>query len=104
MSKYANLDMDNAIENVIEQLNLKNQLDLANKLNITNNALSMLKKRNSIGTLIEKLLELDDVISFDSMLYGTDSKELKKQINDKINKDIEDMQKKLRDLNAKNYR
>lgn len=63
-----------AIKNLIEELNLKNDTELAEKLKITKNALSMLKKRNSLGTLIEKILtNIDTKVSLDKLVYGYNS-------------------------------
>lgn len=63
-----------AIKNLIEELNLKNDTELAEKLKITKNALSMLKKRNSLGTLIEKTLtNIDTKVSLDKLVYGYNS-------------------------------
>lgn len=104
MNKFVETNMDNIVENVLKQLNLKNDKELAEKLNISKNALSMLKQRNSIGTFIEKLLELDEVISIDSILYGTESDELINQINNKIKSKIEILEEQLKELNAKRVR
>lgn len=104
MNKFVETNMDNIVENVLKQLNLKNDKELAEKLNISKNALSMLKQRNSIGTFIEKLLELDEVISIDSILYGTESDELINKINNKIKSKIEILEDQLKELNAKRVR
>lgn len=104
MNKFVETNMDNIVENVLKQLNLKNDKELAEKLNISKNALSMLKQRNSIGTFIERLLELDEVISIDSILYGTESDELINQINNKIKSKIEILEDQLKELNAKRIR
>ena len=102
MNKYTNLDMDYIVKNILKQLNLKNQDELAKKLNITKNGLSMIKSRNSIGTLIEKLLSIDEVISFDSMLYGTDVDEFKNQISNKIKNEMGELERKINKLKDKN--
>ncbi len=102
MNKYANLDMNCIVENILKQLNLKNQEELAKKLNITKNGLSMIKRRNSIGTLIEKLFSIEEVISFDSMLYGTDVDEFKNQISNKIKNEMEELERKINKLKDKN--
>lgn len=63
-----------AIKYLLEELNLKNESELAEKLQITKNALSMLKKRNSLGTLIEKvLINIDPKVSMDRLIYGYSS-------------------------------
>ena len=63
-----------AIKYLLEELNLKNESELAEKLQITKNALSMLKKRNSLGTLIEKvLINIDSKVSMDRLVYGYSS-------------------------------
>ena len=62
----------------------------------------MIKRRNSIGTLIEKLLSIEEVISFDSMLYGTDVDEFKNQISNKIKNEMEELERKINKLKDKN--
>ena len=63
-----------AIKYLVEELNLKNETELAEKLQMTKNALSMLKKRNSMGTLIEKVLtHIDSKVSIDMLVYGYSS-------------------------------
>lgn len=70
-----------AIKYLIEELNLKNETELAEKLQMSKNALSMLKKRNSLGTLIEKVLSnIDAKISMDRLVYGYSSNCFKAQI------------------------
>lgn len=69
------INTDLAIKYLVEELNLKNEAELAEKLKINKNALSMLKKRNSLGTLIEKVLNhIDDQVSLDKIVYGYNSK------------------------------
>ena len=63
-----------AIKYLLEELNLRKESELAEKLQITENALSMLKKRNSLGTLIEKvLINIDPKVSMDRLIYGYSS-------------------------------
>ena len=63
-----------AVKYLVEELNLKNEAELAEKLQMTKNALSMLKKRNSLGTLIEKVLtNIDANVSMDRLVYGYSS-------------------------------
>lgn len=63
-----------AIKYLVEELNLKNEAELAEKLQITKNSLSMLKRRNSLGTLIEKVLtHIDTKVSIDKLVYGYNS-------------------------------
>lgn len=65
------INTDLAIKYLVEELNLKNEAELAEKLKINKNALSMLKKRNSLGTLIEKVLtNIDNQVSLDKIVYG----------------------------------
>ena len=69
------INTDLAIKYLVEELNLKNEAELAEKLKINKNALSMLKKRNSLGTLIEKVLtNIDNQVSLDKIVYGYNSK------------------------------
>lgn len=69
-----------AIKYLLEELNLKNESELAEKLQISKNALSMLKKRNSLGTLIEKVLtHIDTKVSIDMLVYGYNSNSFKAQ-------------------------
>ena len=86
-------DVKNVIENILKQLNLKNEVELAEKLGITKNALSMLKKRKSLGTLIEKEL----IVSFDQMIYGVEYN-LKGLIEVKINSEISNLKKQIDNL------
>lgn len=44
-------------------------MELAERLGITKNAFSMLKRRKSLGTLIEKFIEKEIIVSFDQMVY-----------------------------------
>lgn len=63
-----------AVKYLVEELSLKNEAELAEKLQMTKNALSMLKKRNSLGTLIEKVLtNIDANVSMDRLVYGYSS-------------------------------
>ena len=63
-----------AVKYLVEELNLKNEAELAEKLLMSKNALSMLKKRNSLGTLIEKVLtNIDANVSMDRLVYGYSS-------------------------------
>ena len=63
-----------AVKYLVEELNLKNEAELAEKLQMTKDALSMLKKRNSLGTLIEKVLtNIDANVSMDRLIYGYSS-------------------------------
>ena len=63
-----------AVKYLVEELNLKNEAELAEKLQMSKNALSMLKKRNSLGTLIEKVLtHIDGHVSLDCIVYGYNS-------------------------------
>lgn len=65
------INMELAIKYLIKELDLKNEAELADKLLVSKNALSMLKKRKSLGTLIEKVLaNIDIKISIDSLVYG----------------------------------
>lgn len=60
-----------AVKYLVDELQLKNEAELAEKLQITRSSLSMLKKRNSLGTLIEKVLNhIDTKISMDRLIYG----------------------------------
>ena len=69
-----------AVKNLLKELNLKNEAELAEKLAISKNALSMLKKRNSLGTLIEKVLtHVDNNVSIDMLVYGYNSNCFKAQ-------------------------
>lgn len=69
-----NYDLEIIIKNLLKELNLKNEVELATKLDMSKNALSMLKKRNSLGTLIEKILfHIDEKISLDAIIYGNNS-------------------------------
>ena len=92
-------DVKNVIENILKQLNLKNEVELAEKLGITKNALSMLKKRKSLGTLIEKLIEKKLIVSFDQMVYGVDY-DLKGLIELKIQNEIIKLQEKIGNLKS----
>jgi len=75
-----------AVKYLVEELNLKNEVALAEKLKITKNALSMLKKRNSLGTLIEKvLIHIDVNISLDRLIYGHSSSCFEAQVLAKKN-------------------
>lgn len=67
------------VKNLLVNLNLESEAELADKLGMTKNAFSMLKQRNSIGTLIERLLKLEEIeqISFDYILTeNTNSKNI----------------------------
>lgn len=68
--EYHLADINSIVINLQATLNLKTEAELAEKLGMTKNAFSMLKKRNSVGTLIERLLELpeSDRISLDYLL------------------------------------
>ncbi len=67
-------DIEFVIKNLVDELDLKNEAELADKLIISKNALSMLKKRKSLGTLIEKVLfHIDEKISLDKIIYGDNS-------------------------------
>ena len=90
-------DVKNVIENILKQLNLKNEVELAEKLGITKNALSMLKRRKSLGTLIEKLIEKELIVSFDQMIYGVEYN-LKGLIEVKINSEISNLKKQIDNL------
>ena len=69
-----------AIKFIVKELSLKNEAELAEKLEITKSALSMLKKRNSLGTLIEKILtHIDAKVSLDMLVYGYNSNCFKAQ-------------------------
>ena len=92
-------DVKNVIENILKQLNLKNEVELAEKLGITKNALSMLKKRKSLGTLIEKLIEKKLIVSFDQMIYGVDY-DLKALIELKIQNEINKLQEQIGNLKS----
>ncbi|MDP3465025.1 MAG: hypothetical protein Q8R86_04570 [Sulfuricurvum sp.] len=73
------IDTNIVVKNLLVNLNLKSEAELANKLGMTKNAFSMLKQRNSIGTLIERLLKLEEIekISFDYILTeNTNSKNI----------------------------
>ena len=86
-----------AIKYLVEELNLKNEAELAEKLQITKNALSMLKKRNSLGTLIEKLIEKEIVISFDQLVYEVEY-DLKGLMKLKIQNEISNLQEQIDNL------
>ena len=76
----SNWDVKLVVQRLIKELKLKNESELADKLNISKNGLSMLKKRNSLGTLIEKVLEhIDTEISIDNIIYGYGSLPFKAQ-------------------------
>ena len=92
-------DVKNVIENILKQLHLKNEVELAEKLGITQNALSMLKKRKSLGTLIEQLIEKKLIVSFDQMVYGVDY-DLKGLIELKIQNEIIKLQEKIGNLKS----
>lgn len=64
------IDANIVVKNLLVNLNLESEAELADKLGMTKNAFSMLKQRNSIGTLIERLLKLEEIeqISFDYIL------------------------------------
>lgn len=67
----------NAIINLKHILNLKNDSDIAEKLNIANNTISGIKKRNSLGALFEKIIELkNDNISLDSIFKAKNHEEI----------------------------
>lgn len=91
------IDINNVVENILKQLNLKNEVELAEKLGITKNALSMLKKRNSLGTLIEKLIEKEIVISFDQLVYEVEY-DLKGLMKLKIQNEISNLQEQIDNL------
>lgn len=91
------IDINNVVENILKQLNLKNEVELAEKLGITKNALSMLKKRKSLGTLIEKLIEKEIVISFDQLVYEVEY-DLKGLMKLKIQNEISNLQEQIDNL------
>lgn len=73
------IDANIVVKNLLVNLNLESEAELADKLGMTKNAFSMLKQRNSIGTLIERLLKLEEIeqISFDYILTeNTNSKNI----------------------------
>jgi hypothetical protein len=63
------------VSNLQNFLNLKTETELAEKLGMSRNAFSMLKKRNSVGTLLERILELpeSEEISLD-YIFSDDEK------------------------------
>ncbi len=68
------INAEQAIKNLLVELGLTKDAELARKLKISSNALSMLKKRNSIGTIIEKVLEnIEHEVSINKIIYGDDS-------------------------------
>ena len=91
------IDINNVVENILKQLNLKNEVELAEKIGITKNALSMLKKRKSLGTLIEKLIEKEIVISFDQLVYEVEY-DLKGLMKLKIQNEISNLQEQIDNL------
>ena len=67
----------NAIMNLKHVLNVKNDSDIAEKLHIANNTISGIKKRNSVGALFEKIIELkNDNISLDSIFKAKKNEEI----------------------------
>lgn len=89
-----NIDIEKAIKNILKQLNLKNEVELAERLGITKNAFSMLKRRKSLGTLIEKFIEKEIIVSFDQMVYEVEY-DLKGSIELKIQNEIRKLQEKV---------
>jgi len=57
----------------------------------------MLKRRKSLGTLIEKLIEKELIVSFDQMIYGVEYN-LKGLIEVKINSEISNLKKQIDNL------
>ncbi|MEA3373704.1 MAG: helix-turn-helix transcriptional regulator [Campylobacterota bacterium] len=64
--------MEKMIDGLTEHFKTKSKKELAGMLGMSNNALSMLQSRDSIGTLIEKILLIEgaDTISIDALLYA----------------------------------
>lgn len=102
------IKIDFVVSNALKNLKLKSEADLAEKLGMSKNAFSMLKKRNSIGTLVERLLNIGEAeqISFDYILTEQRqsrnifllSKKLYNQLNEKELERVElDLQSHLKD-------
>ena len=89
-------DIEKAMQNILIQLNLKNKSELAEKLNISKNALSNLIARKSLGTIIEKLISKNIIISFDAIIYDIDALYLNERIEEKIKNEIAVLEDKLK--------
>lgn len=89
-------DIEKAMQNILIQLNLKNKGELAEKLDISKNALSNLIARKSLGTIIEKLISKNIIISFDAIIYDIDALYLNERIEEKIKNEIAVLEDKLK--------
>lgn len=90
-----NFDMEKAIQSILNQLELKNKVELANKLDISKNSLSNLIARKSLGTIIEKLISKNIIVSFDAIIYDIDASYLNERIEEKIKNEIAVLENKL---------
>lgn len=93
--------MEDVVQRLMYQLNLKNKLELATKLNLTKQSLSMPIARNSLGTLVEKLVELGLVVSSDSLIYDIDSSHLKNHLEERKQAEINELERRLKILKSK---
>lgn len=83
------------VAEIIEKLkqikNLKTDKDVADFLEITPNALNNLKRRNSLGTFLEKVIFVtnnkDNSLSFDFLLYSNRNTLIEDKRHEPIKKD-----------------
>lgn len=76
------LNIEKIIQNLLICLSIKTKKELAERIKISPNSLNMLISRNSVGTLVEKILKnLDpeelELISFDGLFFSNSEEELK---------------------------